>query len=72
MATFTCRVVVVRAGCPFRATPSKILEFNAPFCLGEAHHYFNQCDLFCSFHAIVEVQFGGLVEWVLRNIIVCA
>ena len=35
-------------------------EFNAPFCLGEYRLYFEQCDLFRSFHAVVEVQFGGL------------
>ena len=40
----------------------QILEFNVPFCLGEICHYFKQCDLFHSFHAIVEVQFGGLVR----------
>ena len=40
----------------------RIFEFSAPFCLGETHHYFKQCDLFCSFHAIVEVQFGGLAR----------
>ena len=40
----------------------QIFEFSAPFCLGETHHYFKQCDLFCSFHTIVEVQFGGLVR----------
>ena len=38
------------------------VEFNAPFCLGETCHYFKQCDLFRSFHAIVEVQFGGLAH----------
>ena len=42
--------------------PSRLLELNAPFCLGETHHYFNQCDLFRSFHTIVEVQFGGLAR----------
>ena len=42
--------------------PSRLLELNAPFCLGETHHHFNQCDLFRSFHAIVEVQFGGLAR----------
>ena len=42
--------------------PSRLLELNAPFCLGETHHYFNQCDLFHSFHAIVEVQFEGLAR----------
>ena len=40
----------------------QIFEFSAPFCLGETRHYFNQCDLFCSFHAIIEVQFGGLAR----------
>ena len=40
----------------------RIFEFSAPFCLGETHHYFKQCDLFRSFHAIVEVQFGGLAR----------
>ena len=39
----------------------EILEFNVPFCLGKTCHYFKQCDLFHSFHAIVEVQFGRLV-----------
>ena len=29
---------------------------------GETCHYFKQCDLFRSFHAIVEVQFGGLAR----------
>ena len=40
----------------------EILEFNVPFCLGKTRHYFKRCDLFHSFHAIVEVQFGGLVR----------
>ena len=40
----------------------QIFEFSAPFCLGETCHYFKQCDLFRSFHAIVEVQFGGLAR----------
>ena len=40
----------------------QILEFNVPFCLGETCHYFKRCDLFHSFHAIVEVQFGGLAR----------
>ena len=40
----------------------RIFEFSAPFCLGETRHYFKQCDLFCSFHTIVEVQFGGLAR----------
>ena len=45
------------------------LEFSTPFCLGETHHYFKQCDLFRSFHAIVEVQFGGLarLDWAVNN-----
>ena len=38
------------------------VEFSAPFCLGETRRYFKQCDLFHSFHAIVEVQFGGLAR----------
>ena len=49
-------------GRPARAAPSRLLELNAPFCLGETRHYFNQCDLFRSFHAIVEVQFRGLAR----------
>ena len=40
----------------------QVFEFSAPFCLGETHHYFKQCDLFRSFHTIVEVQFGGLAR----------
>ena len=40
----------------------EILEFNVSFCLGKTHHYFKRCDLFHSFHAVVEVQFGGLVR----------
>ena len=39
----------------------EILEFNVPFCLGKTSHYFNG-DLFHSFHAIIEVHFGGLVR----------
>ena len=47
----------------------QILEFNVPFCLGETRHYFKQCDLFHSFHAVVEVQFGGLarLDWAANN-----
>ena len=45
-----------------RVSVLQILEFNVPFCLGETRHYFKQCDLFHSFHAIVEVQFGGLAR----------
>ena len=44
-------------GCALR-----IFKFSAPFCLGETCHYFKICDLFHSFHAIVEVQFGGLAR----------
>ena len=48
---------------PFlRDSALEILEFNVPFCLGKTRHYFKQCDLFPSFHAIIEVQFGGLVR----------
>ena len=48
---------------PFlRVSALQILEFNVPFCLGETCHYFKQCDLFHSFHAFVEVQFGGLAQ----------
>ena len=50
----------------WRPTPSggalQSFEFSAPFCLGENRSYFKQCDLFCSFHATVEVQFGGLAQ----------
>ena len=38
------------------------MEFNVPFCLGETCHYFKRCNLFHSFHAVVEVQFGGLAR----------
>ena len=51
---------------PWGPTPlggvRQIFEFSAPFCLGETSHYFKQCDLFRSFHAIVEVQFRGLAH----------
>ena len=40
----------------------QIFEFSTPLCLGETRHYIKQCDLFRSFHAIVEVQFGGLAR----------
>ena len=40
----------------------EILEFKVPFCLGKTRHYFKRCDLFHSFHAVVEVQFGGLLR----------
>ena len=45
-----------------RDSALEILEFNVPFCLGKTRHYFKRCDLFHSFHALVEVQFGGLVR----------
>ena len=45
-----------------RDSALEILEFNVPFCLGKTRHYFKGCDLFRSFHAVVEVQFGGLVR----------
>ena len=45
-----------------RVSALQISEFNVPFCLGETRHYFKQCDLFHSFHAVVEVQFGGLAR----------
>ena len=51
-----------KKGRPPGTAPSRLLELNAPFCLGETHHHFNQCDLFRSFHTIVEVQFGGLAR----------
>ena len=40
-----------------------------PFVWGETCHYFKQCDLFHSFHALVEVQFGGLawLDWATNN-----
>ena len=40
----------------------QVLAFNVPFCLGQTRHYFKQCGLFHSFHAVVEVQFGGLAR----------
>ena len=46
----------------FRAVPFEFFESNDPFCLGETRCYLNQCDLFRSFHAIIEVQFGGLAH----------
>ena len=49
-------------GRPAGVATSRLLELNAPFCLGENHHYFNQCDLFHSFHTIVQVQFGDLAR----------
>ena len=57
-----CRAVMFKKGQPARVAPSRLLELNAPFCLGETCHHFNQCDLFHSFHTIVEVQFGGLAR----------
>ena len=37
----------------------EILSLVPPFVWGETHLYFKECDLFRSFHAIVEVQFGA-------------
>ena len=45
-----------------RDSTLEILEFNVPFCLGKTRHYFKRCDLFHSFHAVVEVLFGSLVR----------
>ena len=45
-----------------RGSALQILEFSVPFCLGETRHYFKQRDLFHSFHATVEVQFGSLAR----------
>ena len=42
--------------------PFEPSKFSVPFCLGETRHYFKQCNLFHSFHAIVEVQFRGLAQ----------
>ena len=51
-----------KKGRPPGAVPSRPLELNALFCLRETCHHFNQSDLFRSFHAIVEVQIGGLAR----------
>ena len=58
----TCRAVMYKQGRPFGVVPSEPFELDAPFCLGDTRHYFKQCDLFRSFHAIVKVQFGGLAQ----------
>ena len=58
---WSCNLFFER-GYPTTPLPCRIFEFNAPLCLGEICHYFNQCDLFCSFYAIIEVQFGGLTQ----------
>ena len=51
---------------PWELTPwggaLQFLSLVPPFVWGRPSHYFKQCDLFCSFHAIVEVQFGGLAR----------
>ena len=39
-----------------------LFECSVPFYLGETGRYFNQCNLFHSFHAIVKVQFGDLAQ----------
>ena len=62
MVPFACRAVLGRASYLIQALPSQISKFGAPICLGETCRYFNQCDLFGNFHAIVEVQFGGLKQ----------
>ena len=62
MMPVTCEAVMYEEGRPFGVVPSESFELNALFCLGETHHYFKQCDLFCSFHAIIEVQFGGFAR----------
>ena len=62
MMPVACGVVTYEEGQPFGAAPSEFFELNVPFCLRETCHYFKQCDLFCSFHAIVEVQFSGLAR----------
>ena len=51
-----------KEGRPSRVVPFKPSEFSALFCLGETRHYSKQCDLFHNFHAIIEVQFGGLAQ----------
>ena len=62
MMPIACGAVMYEEGQPLRAAPSESFKLNAPFCLGETRHYFKQCDLFHSFHAIVEVQFGSLAQ----------
>ena len=62
MMPVACGVVMYEEGRPFVVVPSESFELNAPFCLGETRHYLKQFDLFLSFHAIVEVQFGGLAR----------
>ena len=62
MMPIAYRVVMYKEGRPSGAVPFKPFELSAPFCLGETHHYFKQCDFFRSFHAIIEVQFGGLAR----------
>ena len=57
-----CGAVMCKEDRPLGVVPSEPFELNAPFCLGETHHHFKQYDLFCSFHAIIKVQFGGLVR----------
>ena len=54
---------------PSGAAPFKFWSLMSPFVLGKTRHYFKQCDLFHSFHAVVEVQFGGLVrlDWAANN-----
>ena len=47
---------------PLRVALLKFWSLVPPFCLGETRHYFKQCDLFYSFHAIIEVEFNGLAR----------
>ena len=62
MMPIACGAVMYEDGRPFGVAPSEFFKLNAPFCLGETRCYFKQCDLFHSFHAIVEVQFGGFAR----------
>ena len=60
MMPIACGAVMYKEDRPLWLVPSEPFELNVPFCLGDTRHYFKQCDLFRSFHAIVKVQFGGL------------
>ena len=60
-----------------RGSALLILEFNAPFCLGETHHYFKQCDLFHSSTLHLNSLYRHpnwtlIIDKALRNIIVSA
>ena len=56
------QVITVYSVPSLRRSALQILEFSVPFCLGKTRHYFKQCDLFHSFHTVVEVQFGSLAQ----------